>query len=260
MPTCSPLGLPVTIDLDYLAMLQAAIAERGLPYAVVAVLDDTDMRPLPGIQLVDREAMLVDTSRVQVQPGVIATTFQYNIGPIMPGVDKKAGYIAVPVTIGGMNVRFVTTHLESDLGPGSYPIVSQLRAAQAAEIAAVVGAVKRAVVVGDLNDWAGSPMYQVFMGAGFTDAWIAIRPGLDGYTGSCFSPDLSDAQARCDKRIDFVFARGFNHPRAGLLGSITRLGVIPSERVQGPVGLLWPSDHAGLAATFLVPPANGLVN
>jgi len=256
----SALGGSGTIDLDYVAILQAALAERHLPYQLVATLVDTDMQPLPGVRIVDREALFVDASRVQVGPGVIARTFQYNIGPIAPGIDKKAGYIVAPVTIEGMSVTLATTHLESDLGPGTYDLVAPLRYAQAAEIAAVIGAVPKAVIVGDLNDVVGSLMYQALTGAGFTDTWAALRPRDPGLTDNCFAPDLADRSAHCVKRIDFVFARGLEHPRAGLLGEALLVGVQPWERVQGPAGWLWPSDHAGVVGDFVVPPATGLRN
>jgi hypothetical protein len=133
------LGVPVTIDLDYLAILQAALADRHLPYVVAGSVIDSDIQPLAGIELVDRDVLLVDASRVRVLGGVVARTFQTNIGVIAPGIDKKAGYIVAPVTIGDLGVTLVTTHLESDLGPESYPVLTQLRAVQAAEIIGVIG-------------------------------------------------------------------------------------------------------------------------
>ncbi len=245
----SGLGIPLTIDLDYLAILQAALAAKHLPYVVVGKVLNTDIRPLPGIQLLDQEVLLVDRTRVKVVGDVIARTFQNNIGLIAPGVDKKAGYIVAPVKIASVRVTLVTTHLESDVGPGSYPFVSQLRAAQAAEIAAVLGSTPQAIVVGDLNDVVGSPMYQVFQGAGFTDTWLALRPSDPGPTDSCFGPALSDPVANCQRRIDFIFARGFDGDE-GLRGLELRIGIQPWERRPGPAGLIWPSDHAGLVGYF----------
>jgi endonuclease/exonuclease/phosphatase family metal-dependent hydrolase len=169
---------------------------------------------------------------------------------IAPGVDKKAGYIVAPAKIGGLRVTLVTTHLESDLGPESYPLVSQLRAAQAAEIMAVLGSTPKAIVVGDLNDVPGSLMYQVFQGGGFTDTWLELRPHDPGFTGSCFGPALSDPAANCQKRIDYIFARGFSED-GDLRGAELRIGIQAWERRMGPFGLIWPSDHAGLVGYFL---------
>jgi len=255
----SGLGLPVVIDLDYLQILQATLAARHLPYAVVAVNVDTDMQPLPGIELVDRDVMLVNTSHVTVNPGVIAKTFDVNIG-LLPGtnIDKKAGYILAPLTVDGVDVVAVTTHLESDLGPDSHPLIAQLRAGQALEIATVVGTAPRAIVVGDLNDTEGSPMYLVLASAGFTDTWPALRPHTPGLTDNCFGADLSDRWPSCEARIDFIFERGLEQPRAGLIGTEYRVGIEPWERVRGPAGLIWPSDHAGVVGDFAVPAAHGL--
>lgn len=244
----APLGVPVVIDVDYLDIMRAAIADRGLSYAVVATVTDTDMQPMPGIRLLDREALLLDTTRVTLNGAVIAKTFEYNIGPLAPGVDKKAGYIAAPVVVEGRPVTIVTTHLESDVGPASHPLVAQLRAAQALEIVTVLGGAA-AVVVGDLNDDPGSLMYQVFAGYGFEDLWVAAHPGAEGNTADCVGPALADQLFRCGRRIDFAFARGFE---SGVAGAAL-LGVTPSARVLGPAGLLWPSDHAGLVGRVLLP-------
>ena len=220
----SALGIPSQINLDYLAILKAALAARHLPYAVIATVVDANFQPVPGIELIDRDVLLIDTTRVRRDGGIVARTFQNNIGVLAPGIDKKAGYIVAPVRIGEMRLALVTTHLESDLGPGSYPLVSQLRGAQAAEIATVLGATPRAIVVGDLNDVAGP-------------------------TDSCFQPDLSDPAPHCRRRIDFVFVKGFDRERS-LRGEIQRTGIQPWERVQGPAGLIWPSDHAGVVGSF----------
>jgi Endonuclease/Exonuclease/phosphatase family len=253
----SGLGVPMQIDLDYIDILQAALNARHLPYAVVSRVTDTDLQPLPGIQLVDREALLVDTSRLTVIVA-FAQTFANNIGPIAPGIDKKAGYMRAIVMIDGLRLTVVTTHLESDLGPGSHDLIAQLRAAQAAEIVAAVDTVPNVIVVGDLNDVAGSLMYQQLTSAGLVDSWAEINPRDPGLTDTCFAPDLADATPHCQERIDFILVRGLDQPRAGLLGKEILVGLTQNERVQGPAGLLWPSDHAGVVGDFLVPPARGL--
>ncbi len=257
----SGLGMPMRIDLDYIDILKAELARRRLPYAVAARVTDTDMQPVTGIELVDREALLVDTTRVRIRAGVIARTFAINIGDyvaLAPGIDKKAGYIVAPATIEGMNVTLVTTHLESDLGPETHDWIAQIRAAQAAEIAAAIGAAPNVMMAGDLNDVVGSPMYQALVLAGLEDSWAALNAREPGLTDGCFGPDLADRAPHCNARHDFVFVRGLDHPRAGLLGKEILVGLTRNERVQGPAGLIWPSDHAGVVGDFLVPPARGL--
>lgn len=241
------LGIPLSIDLDFLATLTAALAARHLPYVVAGKVLNTDIQPLPGIHLLDHEVLLIDRTKVKLDGAVLARTFQANVGPIAPGIDKRAGYIVVPVKVASVRATLVTTHLESDLGPGSYPLLSQLRAAQAAEIATVVAGAERVVVVGDLNDDPGSLMYQVFQGAGYVDTWAVLHPADPGLTAGCFGPALADPAPACQRRIDFVFERGFSGAE-GPRGEAFLVGLEAWERRLGPAGMIWPSDHAGIVA------------
>ena len=247
------IGLPVNIDMDFLGILQAAIADRRLPYAVAGKVRDTDASPFPGITLVDFDVMLIDTTRVALDPGVITQQFAYNIGVVAPGVDIRRGYIIANATVDGVHVTLANTHLES----GSSQQIVMLRAAQATELATILGGLPAVILTGDLNDVPGSPMYQVLAGAGLVDAWAALRPGVVGLT-CCNLADLSNATPAFDQRIDYVWVRGLGHPREGVLGQVELVGNKPNDRLSGPAGLIWPSDHAGVVATLLVPPALGL--
>jgi hypothetical protein len=89
------------------------------------------------------------------------------------------------------------------------------------------------------------------------DAWEEFRPGVVGYT-CCHLTDLSNPRPGHTKRIDYILARGIGHPKAGLQGRIDRLGDVPGDRIAGPYYPIWPSDHAGLAAKFVLAPAVGL--
>jgi endonuclease/exonuclease/phosphatase family metal-dependent hydrolase len=125
--------------------------------------------------------------------------------------------------------------------------VEQIRAAQVAEMVASLASSERVVLMGDLNDAPGSPMYGVLTGAGFSDVWSRLREGEIGNT-CCHVADLSNPVADFSQRIDYVFARGLQ-PRAGeLSGEIQRFGDTGSDRLAGPAYLIWPSDHAGLFA------------
>jgi len=59
-------------------------------------------------------------------------------------------------------------------------------------------------------------------------------------------------------RIDYVFVRGIAGPQGRLLGDITTVGDRPGDRVPGPSYRIWPSDHAGVVASLLLPPAQGI--
>ncbi len=58
-----------------------------------------------------------------------------------------------------------------------------------------------------------------------------------------------DPVANCQRRIDFIFARGFGG-REALRGVERLIGIERWERRMGPYGLIWPSDHAGLVGLF----------
>jgi hypothetical protein len=249
----SAVGLP---PLEFLPILEDALADRGLNYAVAGSVLNIVAEPVPGLSLEDYDVLLVDADRVDVID-VEARTFALNlvdiIGPI-GGIELRRGFVLASVEIGGDAYTIVSTHLEPNLGPYDF---SELRAAQAMEIVGELGDAWPAAVMGDLNDDPGSLMYQAFAGAGFVDTWAELRPGAIGFS-CCHLSSLSNTTVSFDQRIDYVLVRGIGHPVAGLLGKIDILGEVPADRVDGPAYSIWPSDHAGLAAGFLVPAANGL--
>src|SRR6266550_6213782 len=60
-----PLGVPVVVDQDFLAMLQSALAARGLNYQVAATSDNIDVNLVSGlVRLRDHDALLIDADRV----------------------------------------------------------------------------------------------------------------------------------------------------------------------------------------------------
>lgn len=238
------LGLPVDIDLDFLPTIQAALARRGLHYAVGGQVKNIEVSLLGGaIQFVDYDVVLYNRQRVQWQTSV-AKNFEVNLGPIADGVVLKRGYVAGTARIRGTTYTVVSTHPEPDLNAET-PL-GDLRYAQMSEIIALLKDADRAVVMGDLNDEPGSAMYQALAGAGFTDVWAKLRPFQPGYT-CCNLPDLSNPRADFDQRIDYVFAR-FEGSRHDLSGWVTLVGDRWTDRLRGPVYPIWPSDHAGVVA------------
>ena len=247
------LGLPVDIHVDFLPILQAALAAEGVNYTVAAIVTNIDATPLPGVRVVDHDVLLVDADRVTVV-STLAQNFTNNIGTVAPGVELIRGWVQIEATIRGTSYTFANTHLESGQGDQ----LSLLRAAQATEVVTAIGAAPRAILMGDLNDLPGSLMYQVVSGAGFTDVWSALRPRARGLT-CCHLPDLSNRKPQFDQRIDYVLARGVGHPIIGVRGLVRRLGVRRHERLRGPFHPIWPSDHAGLVARLLDLPVGDLV-
>jgi hypothetical protein len=246
----------ISMPLEFLPILEDALADRGLNYAVAGSVLNIFAEPVPGLSLTDYDVLLVDADRVTVLD-VEARTFGLNlvdiIGPI-GGIELRRGFVLARVDISGDEYTIVSTHPEPDLGEFDF---SELRAAQAMEIVGEIGTATPAIVMGDLNDDPGTPMYQVFAGAGFVDTWAELRPGAVGFT-CCHLSSLSNATVSFDERIDYVLVRGIGHPVAGLQGRIDILGNVPADRINGPAYPIWPSDHAGLWGEFLQAPVLGM--
>jgi endonuclease/exonuclease/phosphatase family metal-dependent hydrolase len=239
-----PLG--VDLHLDFLPALLAELAARGLRYDVAGRIRNIDVTPFPGVRRVDGDALQVVAQRVSVHDAA-AGPFAANLGPVAPGVVLARGWVAVVVTVGTRSYTVASTHLESGEAPG----LAQLRATQAGELAQALSGPEQAILLGDLNDVPGSPMYKVLLAAGLTDVWTALRGGARGYT-CCHTTDLSNQVRQFHKLVDYVFAR-----LAGgspVKGQIQLLGDVPSDRFPGPAHRLWPSDHAGLVARLTTRP------
>jgi endonuclease/exonuclease/phosphatase family metal-dependent hydrolase len=233
------------IDLDFLPILEAALAERGLHYVTAGAATNYTVAPLAGISYGQGDALLIDADRVEIHAAA-HHIYTYNLGEIAPGITLRQGWSEADASIGGRDVIFISTHPEADLAGNS---MAELRAAQVTELVSSLPAGVPVVVMGDLNDEPGSLMYQVLTGAGLTDVWRALRPGVTGNT-CCHDDNLGDMPARLDQHIDYIFARGFGMGHGGLQGRIALFGDQPSERIAGPLHPLWSSDHAGLVATL----------
>ena len=233
------------IDLDFLPILEAALAARGLSYVAAGAGTNYTLTPLPGISYGQGDALLIDADRVAVNSDA-HHIFTFNIGEVAPGIILRQGWSVADASVGGRRVFFVSTHPEADAGGIS---LAELRAAQVTELVGTLPTDIPSIVMGDLNDEPGSLMYQVLTGAGMTDLWRALRPGVAGFT-CCHEDNLSDHVARFDQHIDYIFVRGFGHGAAGVHGKISLFGDQPSERIAGPLHPLWASDHAGLEATL----------
>src|SRR5437867_5884349 len=204
-----PLGVDAVVNQDFLALLQAALAERGLHYEVAATSDNINVSLVSGlVRLRDHDALLVDADRVTVN-AASGQAFSVNLGQVAPGVTLIRGWVFARTTIDGRAVTFASAHPEANLAGAPVGVLEQIRAAQVGEMVATLGAGEPIVLMGDLNDTPGSPMYGVLSGAGFTDTWTAMHPGAgaEGLT-CCLVADLSDQLANFDQRIDYVWTRG----------------------------------------------------
>ena len=139
----------------------------------------------------------------------------------------------------------MTTHLEA-----FHPLV---RLQQAQELIAGGGPIGSGagpvILVGDLNSGPELPdpnnrlAFQALTNYGLVDTWAVVHPGDPGYTAG-FNETLTDpsADGALEHRVDHVMTS----PEVGIIRSRI-YGTDPDNRTAGG---LWPSDHAGVAATL----------
>ncbi len=246
------LGNPVAAtdpDMDFLQMYLDALAERGLNYVVAASVDNADIElplltdtSLDDIRLTDRDVILV---RSDVVLGDVQTAnYSDNVIIDLSGavINFNRGYTAATVGIDGRDYRFVNTHLEV----GGQPTV---QGAQAAELIDWLASETLPIIlVGDFNASPSDPPQQAYarlIGAGFKDIWNerSVDDDDPGLT-CCFSETVDDAAPAFVERIDLQLVR--NVPNTAL-GEVE--ATVIGANLQSASGL-WPSDHAGVVATF----------
>jgi hypothetical protein len=236
------------IEVPFLPILMAAIANAGAEYVVAGVVNNIDVNLNlggPSIRLRDADAILVraDLQVQGVSTGNYAARVTVPLGPV-GSVDLVRGWVAADVLSNGRTVRVVATHLE----PKSTSPLLQL--GQAQELIEILASAPSAVVIaGDLNSDPADPdpvtPYRMLLKAGFEDSWLANGATRDapGFT-CCHEPSLTEAQVNFDERIDHVLVRRTSGATGTLRPSHPEvIGDDPGER--GANGL-WASDHAGL--------------
>ena len=241
-------GFP-PLQANFLDGLIQALALRGLSYHTVSNLNFQFSLLGGGIGLVDRDVMLVNSSLTLIDQASGTFSCPPLCIPVSGLGTLTRGWVRATTRIGSRMVTFVSTHPES----GDLPQIAALRAGQMQELAATLASRTGPVVLlGDLNDTPGSAMHQVLTGAGFVDVWQSIGSGV-GNT-CCHATHLQSGAFT--KRIDYVMVRGGYLIGNGSVVSgaqVKLIGEAASERVQGPYGLIWPSDHGGLVVSL--PPA-----
>jgi hypothetical protein len=261
-----------TVQYDFLTLLTDALAQRGLHYVVAAVDETSDLEvpmltgfdastgypTFDDIRLTDRDAVLVreDVAYGDAKSSVYGAAIPIDFGPPVPTIYIREGWSSVVATVAGQSYRFVSTHLEIQDLPGVGDFVQFLQAQEL--LGELSGEERPTILVGDFNSdvASGDPSktrsYDLITAAGFQDAWLRPLRSPPGFT-CCQGDELSNPLSLFSQRVDFIFTR--NMPKALPAGSLvlarTVLGDQPGDRT--PSGL-WPSDHGGVVATFLVPP------
>jgi endonuclease/exonuclease/phosphatase family metal-dependent hydrolase len=240
------------VALDYLEILLDALAARGLHYEVVvqSIGWDAELPSALGFDVrhTDRELILArsdlkvsDLKLSNALTGHFLANCQIPSAILGP-VTILRGWAAVDAKIRGKSFRFITTHLDGDCTPFTFAY----QQAQMAELLAGPAVTPLPVVlVGDLNSptYGNTATYDLVIGAGFTDA--AAVAGLGGRLTCCQANDLLNPVSMFDRRIDYVFYRGDFAVRGADV-----VGDDPADRT---VSGLWPSDHAFVVTTLVVP-------
>jgi endonuclease/exonuclease/phosphatase family metal-dependent hydrolase len=266
-PTGNPVAPPEVTD--YLDILLAELAARGLDYQVAASVDNADIFPVPTgvfvpglgpvvenlVGLLDRDVILardgvtvhadtVDSARYQ--------TAQLSFPLGGDEVEFTRSYVKVDLTVRGRRYAAVNTHLEVEFESGSplYPVANQIQAAQAGELVGALAAEDDPVVLlGDFNSAPdsdnGLPLptpYQILAGNGFTDVWNVRTFGSGPGFTCCQAELLDNPVSQLDQRIDQIWLGLGIDVRWAFANTV-------GDRYwqKTPAGL-WPSDHAGVMA------------
>lgn len=253
------------VEFDFVALLIDSLAVRGLTYTLVAADSTTDIEvpvfdpengnalPYTDVRLTDRDAVLARAGVGISNP--LHAPYQAAV-PVPLGNGIQEGWSSVEATVGGQTYRFVSTHLE----------IQQFLPVQEAQADELLGLLEDetlpTIVVGDFNSDASGlhpndPNYETssygkFIDAGFADSWL--RPaGLPLGLTCCENDSLSNFLQTFDQRVDFIFTRNLSQVLpAGSL--VLARQVVGDQRGDRTASGLWPSDHGGVVATFIVPP------
>lgn len=258
---------------DHLALTTAAL---GPAYTVAGIVQNFTVESYevapgevyPGIpffykgvpaflQVMDRDVILarsdVATTKFKgypcSKPSVDGCNYEFDL-PLGPLGSVKRGFVIVDTKIGGVDYRFVNTHLEVEAGG---PIPGEIQALQAFQLVNTVLATTpettRLIVVGDMNSSPNDPPsslptpYQIFAASNLYDAWL-LRPGNVAGLTCCQLEDLSNRVSILSRRIDLVLTREMP-PK---VKDVRVIGEVAADRLAPPGLGLWPSDHASVAA------------
>lgn len=257
------------VAYDYLEILMANLAARGLDYVVASSVDNADLE-LPmvtgtdetgyptflDVRLHDRDVVLVKNKAHVSFSNEYSGNFGTNGTVNVAGMDIEftRGYNMIDVNVRGADYRFVNTHLEVG---GGEPY-SSLQAIQMNELLQVITATTApetpVILVGDFNSSPDDvpfesafgigmlyPPYLQAVGSGYSDIWMSKKKPKDGFT-CCFAAAVSDEDAELTQRIDHIFIDAKGREVAKLKSKVLGGSNADMTDVSG----LNPSDHAGV--------------
>ncbi len=249
---------------NYLEILMEALEQRDLNYRVAGIVENFDVElpmvvsadPLmfDDVRLTDYDVVLVrdDVQTFRVKADNYKASYDVPVNEQV-SLTVKRGYVIVDVGVYGKKYRFANTHLED---PSTNPQLEFIQFAQAQELVKKLDNQAHPVIlVGDFNSRAPSGMtYQYLLSENYVDVWN-INQMTDNPMGYTYGHDesLRVPDDAFYERIDYIFLRNKVHP--DWLGPVNAWVTGEDIDVFNTYGL-WPSDHGGIVAAFILPKWN----
>lgn len=260
---------------DRVALLMRQIEQSDCPQIVTLQEVDTRMEELIDAALPEvcdgayTSSLLADQAvSLGIDREMILTTLPIESETLLdlPTVPWSAHQASIDSSLGPIDL--VTTHLASG---SNNPLCTETECAPVCEptddaklcgARQIVDHLESAggdglhIVTGDLNERPGEVVHQLFLDAGFADAWAEAgkpeceKPGDDGCTSGLSSEDLTDPGAKTESRIDYILVKP--SPDCAVDFSDEDVGGWANEPADpvGESGIVWVSDHTGLIATI----------
>ncbi|KAJ1295731.1 hypothetical protein BS78_01G245700 [Paspalum vaginatum] len=156
-------------------------------------------------------------------------------------------------------LKLATTHLESPCPapPKWDQMYSKERIAQAKRSLEILGHSRNAILCGDMNwdDKADGPFP---LQDGWTDAWVELKPGEDGWTYDTKANGMLSGNRKLQKRMDRFVCKlaDFKIESIEMVGkeAIPGLSYVKEKKVRDQIQKIelpvFPSDHFGLVLTI----------
>ncbi len=234
--------------VDMRSQIQSALAVQDLSYEIAAQTATADLT-LPtlgdqaGLRVANRDVLLVqeDHSTANVMTG----TYDATASVAIPDSDRtfsiERGYAAADVTVEDATFTAISTHFEASS--------RSTRETQATELLELVPTDRPVVLAGDFNSGPGTTTdAYTQLTDRFEDPFATLHPNEDAFT-CCQAGNLENEQSQLEKRVDTILSDGDMQPTAVRRVGHRRKDRITFDSEAGPVEL-WPSDHAGVVATF----------
>ncbi|BAF29666.2 Os12g0414900 [Oryza sativa Japonica Group] len=127
----------------------------------------------------------------------------FDCTPFSNSIMGRELCVAHVKTGGAVKLVLATSHLESPMpGPPTWDqMYSTERVAQANKSLKILGSFRNVIFCGDMN-WDDKGDGPFPLPAGWTDAWIELKPGEDGWTYDTKANSMLSANRKLQKRLD----------------------------------------------------------